>query len=134
VSKEKSNSGAGDSVGNPLPARARTILLVDDALATRLMTKWFLSYAGYVVQACSNAEEALAEFDPRIHDVVVTDNSMPQMTGAEMAHIIKLRSPATPVVMYTESLPKDRSCLDALIQRSTPLPVLKDVVAKLLAT
>jgi CheY-like chemotaxis protein len=134
VNKDKSKFGMGTSAGISAHERIKTILLVDDAVATRLMTKWFLSYVGYVVQAFSSAEEALAQFDPKLHDLVVTDNSMPQMTGLEMAHIIKLRSPATPVVMYTESLPKDRSCLDALLQRSTPLPALKDAVAKLLAT
>jgi len=40
-------------------------------------------------------------FDPKLHDVVLTDNSMPGMTGAEMAHIIKLPLACTPVLMYT---------------------------------
>src|SRR5580658_5205835 len=85
----------------PPPARMKTILLVDDDCDSQLITKWFLGCVGYVVHAFSNAEEALAQFDPKIHDLVVTDNSMPRMTGAEMAHIIKMRSPSTPVLMYT---------------------------------
>ena len=124
---------AGRFGENLAPARISTILLVDDGPSTRLMTKWFLSYVGFVVHAFSNAEEALAQFDPKVHDLVVTDNSMAQMTGAEMAHIIKLRSPATPVLMYTRTLPEDRSCLDVLMQRSTPLPALKEAVDQLLA-
>jgi len=134
VEKKKSKVEAGQPAGNPPPARVRTILLVDDCLETRLMTKWFLDYVGYVVQAFPNAEEALAQFDPKIHDLVVTDNSMPWMTGAEMARIIKLRSPSTPVVMYTGAPPEDRTSLDALIQRPSPLPSLKEAVDQLLAT
>jgi CheY-like chemotaxis protein len=133
VDKERSKSEAGRSIGNTSPAGIKTILLVDDDFDTQLMTKWFLVYVGFVVHSFSNAEEALAQFDPKIHDIVVTDNSMPRMTGREMAHIIKLRSPSTPVLMYTGAPPADQSCLDALIQKPTPLPVLKDAVDKLLA-
>jgi CheY-like chemotaxis protein len=111
----------------------KTILLVDDGQSTRLMTKWYLDYVGYVVHSFSNAEDALAQFDPKTHDLVLTDNSMAPMTGAEMAHIIKMRSPATPVLMYTGAPPKDQSCLDKVVQRPSSLPVLKDAIDKLLA-
>jgi CheY-like chemotaxis protein len=109
----------------------KTILLVDDDGDAQLITKWFLSCVGYVVHAVSNADDALAQFDPDMHDLVVTDNSMPRMAGAELAHSIKLRSPSTPVLMHTGAPPTDRSCLDALIRKSTPLPLLKDAIDKL---
>ena len=94
---------AGHFVKYPPSAPVKTILLVDDGRATRLMTKWFLGYVGFLVHAFSNAEDALAQFDPKIHDLVVTDNSMSPMSGMEMAHIIKMRSSATPVLMYLRS-------------------------------
>ena len=131
--KVKSELEAEHSAKFPPSARMATILLVDDGRATRLMTKWFLDYVGYVVHSFSNPEDALAQFDPKIHDLVLTDNSMSPMTGAEMAHIIKMRSPATPVLMYTQAPPGDRSCLDAVVQRATPLPDLKETIDKLLA-
>jgi CheY-like chemotaxis protein len=133
VDKKKAKLEAGHFVKCPPSEPVKTILLVDDGRATRLMTKWFLDYVGYVVQAFSNPEDALAQFDPKIHDLVVTDNSMSPMTGAEMAHIIKMRSPATPVLMYTGGPPQNRSCLDAVVQRPAPLPVLKETIEKLLA-
>lgn len=111
----------------------RTILLVDDLPETRMIVKWFLTNFGYVVQAIPTAEEALAEFDPKIHDLVITDNSMAGMSGAEMAHIIKLRSPSTPVLMYSGNPPTDRSCLDMVIQKPAQLPVLKDAVDRLMS-
>jgi len=79
----------------------KTLLLVDDTDDCRLATKWLLSNLGYEVESVRSAQEALEVFNPKVHDAVVTDNTMPGMTGAEMAHIIKLRSPATPVLMYT---------------------------------
>jgi CheY-like chemotaxis protein len=114
------------------PAPVKTILLVDDGDDCRVTTKWFLTNVGYAVDAARTAEEALALFNPAIHDLVVTDNAMPGMTGAEMAHVIKLRSPSTPVLMYTGHPPDDRSCLDLVIQRPTHLLTLKDAADKLL--
>jgi CheY-like chemotaxis protein len=118
---------------NPPSPSIKTILLVDDGDETRVITKWFLSNFGYAVEAARNAEEALALFDPKTHDVVITDNSMPGMTGVEMAHIIKLRAPATPVLMYTGHAPDDRSCLDMVIQRPTHLLALQEALEELLA-
>jgi DNA-binding NtrC family response regulator len=116
-----------------LPARLKTILLVDDEDACRVTTRWFLTNFGYAVDAVRTAEEALALFNPAIHDLVVTDNAMLGMTGAEMAHVIKRQSPSTLVLMYTGHPPDDRSCLDWVVQRPTHLLTLKDAVDKLLA-
>ena len=111
----------------------KTILLVDDRDDSRITTKWFLSNFGYGIESVRSAEEALALFDPKHHDLVITDNSMPGMSGAEMAHVIKMRSPSTPVLMYTGMAPEDRSCLDVVIQRPTHLLSLKEAVEKLLS-
>ena len=120
-------------MNDPATCRAKTVLLVDDRDDSRLTTKWFLTYFGYVVDSARNAEEALGVFDPKIHDAVLTDNSMPGMTGAEMAHIIKLRSPSTPVIMHTGMLPEDRSCLDFVVQKPVHLLEIKEALDKLLA-
>lgn len=121
-------------VDTPLiPSPFKTVLLVDDQNDSRTMTKWFLANFGYSVVAARSGEEALAVFDPKLHDVVVTDNSMPGVTGVEMAHIIKLRSPETPIVMYTGLAPTDRSCLDEVIQRPAHLFSLTEAVDRLVA-
>jgi DNA-binding NtrC family response regulator len=111
----------------------KTILLVDDADDCRVTTKWFLTSFGYAVDAARSAEQALALFNPTIHDLVITDNSMPGMSGEEMAHVIKLRSPSTPVLMYTGHPPDDRSHLDLVVQRPTHLLSLRDAADQLLA-
>ena len=115
------------------PAPPKTVLIVDDEDACRITTAWFLGNFGYTVSATRSAEEALELFDPAVHDVVLTDNSMPGISGIEMAHIIKLRSPATLVVMYTGLAPADQSCLDLVIQRPAHLLTLKEALDKLLA-
>jgi CheY-like chemotaxis protein len=120
-------------VNEPPTPRLKTILLVDDTDESRLVTKWFLSYFGYVVQSVRSAEEALRIFDPKIHDAVLTDNSMEVMSGLEMAHIIKLRSPSTPVIMHTGLPPEDRSCLDLVVQKPAHVLDIKEALDKLLA-
>ena len=112
---------------------ARTILLVEDHDELRIEAKWFLTNFGYAVESVRTAEEALGLFDPLVHDLVITDNGMPRMTGAEMAHIIKLRSPATPVLMFTGLPPADQSCIDSILQKPSPMLALKDAVTKLLS-
>lgn len=112
--------------------RVRTVLLVDDNVDTRLLTKMFLNNFGYEVDSAGSAGEALGRFDPKVHDVVLTDNSMPEMTGGEMAHVIKLRSPGTPIVMCTGNPPSDCAALDMVIRKPTHLFAIKDALDKLL--
>ena len=121
------------SIGDPTLKPPKTILLVDDQDDCRIMTKWVLSNFGYTVESARSAEEGLVLFDPQIHDIVVTDNSMPGMKGGEMAHIIKLRSPTTPVLMYSGQPPPNTSCLDAVLRKPIHLLTLKEEVERLLA-
>jgi CheY-like chemotaxis protein len=111
----------------------KTVLVVDDDDDTRLLTKMFLNNFGYEVDSASSVTEALTRFNPDLHDLVLTDNSMPGVTGAEMAHIIKRRPPATPVVMYTGNPPNDQSSIDVLIKKPAYLLAIKDAIDKVLS-
>ena len=122
------------SLAEKLPSvPPKTILLVCDRDDSRIALRWFLSVSGYVVDSVRSAEEAIAVFHPEIHDLVVTDNAMNGMSGVEMAHIVKLRSPSTPVVMYAIEPPSDSSCLDLVVERSTHMVVLKAGMDRLLS-
>jgi CheY-like chemotaxis protein len=121
-------------VQKDLESQSGTVLLVDDDVDIRILTRFFLNNFGYEVDCANSAIEALARFNPALHDLVLTDNSMPGMTGGEMAHIIKLRSPATPVVMCSGNPPNDCSSIDVVIKKPTYLLAIKDAIDKLLAT
>ena len=114
------------------PIPRPTILLVDDMDATRITMKWFLNNFDYPVVTARSAEEAVSLFDPKIHSLVLTDNSMPGMTGAELAQFVKERSPSTLVLMYTGKPPINRAYLDFLIQKPAHLLVIKEALDKLL--
>lgn len=106
----------------------RTILLVDDSPETRSIIRLYLTNLGFLVQAVPSAEDALASFDPLVHNAVVTDNSMQGMTGEELAHVVKMRSRSTPVIMYSGTNPRDRSCLNAIILKPAPLSLLREAL------
>lgn len=121
----------GRSVGKTTAAHTTTVLLVDDNDDTRVLTKWFLDNFGFVVDSARSAHEALSRFDPKTHDVILTDNSMPGMTGQELAHIAKMRSPSTGVVMFTGNPPNDRSCIDKLVAKPASLLDVKEAIDSL---
>lgn len=108
------------------------MLLVDDNDDGRVLTKWFFDNVGYVVDSAKSAEEALARFDPETHDAVLTDNSMPGMSGAELAHVVKMRSPSTPIVMFTGNPPQDCSCINKVVQKPASLLDVKEAIDLLL--
>jgi CheY-like chemotaxis protein len=115
----------------------KSVLLVEGLESHRVLLRWALANYGYIVDIVSNAEEALSVFDAVIHDIVVTDQPLGGITGTEMAHIIKLRSPTTPVVLLAEAPPEDRSCIDACLKKSGKtvteehLMVLKETLDRL---
>jgi CheY-like chemotaxis protein len=104
---------------------------VDDNDETRVLTKWFLDNFGYIVDSARSAQEALSRFDPKTHDVILTDNSMPGMSGQELAHVAKMRSPTTGVVMFTGHPPADRSCIDMVIGKPASLLDVKEAIDRL---
>ena len=107
-------------------------MLVDDNIDTRVLTKMFLNNFGYEVDSVDSGIAALKQFNPVVHNLVLTDNSVPEMSGGEMAHFIKQRSPKTPVLMCTGHPPNDCSAIDLVIAKPTHLLAIKDAISQLL--
>ena len=77
------------------------ILFVDDEIALVRLGKQMLSHYGYKVTTCINPLKALEQFSahPDQFDLVITDLTMPQMTGNQLiAEMIKIR-PDIPVIV-----------------------------------
>ena len=76
------------------------ILFVDDEIALVRLGKQMLSHYGYVVETYVNPLNALEQFrkHPDQYDLVITDLTMPQMSGCELIkEMIKVR-PDIPVI------------------------------------
>ena len=98
----------------PGPRQTR-ILIVDDQPIVREYVEKFLVRAGYVVQQAGSGAEALARLEAEPFDLVITDNQMPGMSGAELAQAIKARFPSLPVLMFTGTPPDAPSPWLALV-------------------
>jgi CheY-like chemotaxis protein len=85
------------------PARAqKLILIVDDALTTRILQKNMLESAGFQVIMAKDGLEGQALCQESHPDLVITDVEMPKMDGFELTRWIK-QSPFrdVPVLMVT---------------------------------
>jgi DNA-binding response OmpR family regulator len=122
----------GNAVQNLSSVRLKSILLVDYYDASRIAIKWFLTYFNFEVHSARTGEEALALFDPALHDLIVTNNSLPGMNGQELACVIKMRAPRTPVIVFAGELPTNRNCLDRVIMKPAQLLLLQETVEALL--
>jgi two-component system cell cycle response regulator CpdR len=75
------------------------ILYVEDNDIVREVTSELLAQDQRQIVACATAEEALKKFAAEPFDVVVTDVSLPFMSGIELARsILKLR-PRVPIIL-----------------------------------
>jgi CheY-like chemotaxis protein len=79
------------------------ILLVDDEQQIIQMLQQVLSDLGYNVKARTSSIEALHAFraNPDKFDMVVTDQTMPNMTGEALAKEILLIRPDIPIILCT---------------------------------
>lgn len=86
-----------------LPTGNEKILLVDDEEMVLNMSREMLESLGYEVTSRSSSIEALEAFrsNPNRFDLLITDQTMPKMTGEKLAHeIIKLRLDI-PIILCT---------------------------------
>jgi len=87
----------------PLSRGTEHILLIDDEPQLLKAGKTMLEYLGYRVTAFTSSLEALEAFrsGPDAFDLAITDQTMPKMTGLELARkLVRVRS-AIPVILCT---------------------------------
>jgi PAS domain S-box-containing protein len=94
-----------------VPRGSERILLVDDETALADVGTQVLERLGYRVVGKSNAIEALETFrqESQQFDLVISDLTMPHMTGIQLAEEIKQIKPGTPIIIcsgFTSSATK----------------------------
>jgi CheY-like chemotaxis protein len=75
------------------------ILYVEDNPLVREVTSELLAQDERQVIALATAEEALDEFKVKPFDVVITDISLPAMSGIDLARNILLLKPSVPIII-----------------------------------
>ena len=100
IAEEKANPKEKDKFRQVSHGSGR-ILLVDDEKAIVDMEQQILERLGYQVTARTSSLEALETFKarPNIFDLVITDQTMPRMTGVELAEAFMRIRPDIPMIL-----------------------------------
>jgi CheY-like chemotaxis protein len=78
-----------------------SILVIEDEEQMRTMLVDALSGAGHKVESATDGLTGLARFKGGHFDVVLTDLSLPECSGLDVARSVKRMQPDTPVVLVT---------------------------------
>ncbi len=150
VSAEALQRAASDAI-EPAPSQSpsgtateRTksrLLYVDDDEALVFLARRLLERRGFVVHGYVDADEALQalESDPQAFDALVTDLSMPRLSGLELAESALALRPDLPVVLLSGYLrPEDETAAErlgirALILKPDTVEALAETLDRLLA-
>jgi CheY-like chemotaxis protein len=102
------------SADQPFPMGHESVLLIDDEEDVLEMMHSMIEKLGYQVISKNSSIEALDTFrnHPRQFDVVITDQTMPEMTGLELVdQLIRIR-PDIPIILctgYMEMMEEDNA-------------------------
>ena len=109
------------------------ILLVDDEEQIVAMEQQMLENLGYQVTARTDSQEALKVFSehPQDFDLVITDMTMPYMTGDQLAQKMLDIEPNIPVILCTgfNEIITEEKALAMGIQKFVMKPVVKNDLA-----
>ena len=77
------------------------ILVVDDEPLIRETSALVLAEQGYEVRTAADGFQALIELRQSLPDVIISDLSMPNMSGFELLSVVRRRFPHIPVIAIT---------------------------------
>ena len=121
------------------PPRSARLLIVDDEKGNLEVCQETLQAQGYEVRACVSGREALEHLGSGRYDLVITDLSMPGMSGIDVARNVKRHHPKTPVVLVSgwaiQQNDEDirEAGIDIVLAKPLHMDVLVDAVQRLLA-
>jgi two-component system response regulator GlrR len=109
---------------------------VDDHAPGLTIRKLFLESFGYKVETAQSGVAALEMAGQRHFDVVVLDYRMPEMTGLELARMLRQRFPSLPLVVlsgYTSDIPAElKGLISGFVTKGSHPEVLLEVLAGVL--
>lgn len=122
----------------PLTGRERVLVVDDEPALTDIMDQK-LTRLGYVVTTANSAESAwrMIESDPYAFDLVLTDQTMPELTGEILARRIKRLRADIPVIIssgYTSKidLSGDEPFVDSILNKPVDDRMLASTLRALL--
>lgn len=125
-----------DAPAHPKVVAKATILCVDDEPDMLAILAWFLSREGFIVISAENGPEALLRVKQQLPDFLITDHTMPGMTGLELCKRLRAHPDTRhiPIILYTAlSLPAHSELYDRLFLKPTDLDILAREIRTMLA-
>lgn len=125
----------------PLEVKSKAglkVLVVDDESRVREVISAYLRAEGHTVTTATSGREGIEQFRAQPFDLVVTDRAMPEMSGDQMASLVKQLRPDVPVVLLTGfgalievtgSQPQD---VDVVLSKPITLGALRKTIDSLL--
>jgi len=127
---------AEDKVERPIPTGTESILFVDDEPSIVNMGKQILESLGYNVTARTSSIDSLELIKEKADrfDIVITDMTMPQMTGDKLAREIMRIRPNIPVILCTGFSVRidEKNAMAMGIRAFVSKPILKREIAEII--
>jgi CheY-like chemotaxis protein len=86
---------------------ANSVLLVDDDSSVRGLLSRHLEQAGFNAQQAEDGIDGLMKLRNDLPKVIITDLSMPRMSGFEFLSVVRRRFPSIPVIVLSGSIPNE---------------------------
>ena len=120
--------------GIPVPSGTERVLVVDDEVAIVNMNKVVLERLGYQVTGTTDSLDALEKIrtNPDQFDLIITDQTMPNMTGSELAQEVFRIKHNMPIILCTgySSVLSEKDALSMGIKKYVRKPVDRTTLAK----
>ena len=133
IIEQSTGKNDGDA-SSQIPGGAERILLVDDEAAVARMEENMIKRLGYRITTQTESVDALEAFkaNPDDFDLVITDMTMPQMTGIQLAGEIKKIRPNIPIIIFTgfSGQINEEKCKALDIQGYAMKPLVKREIAE----
>jgi PAS domain S-box-containing protein len=118
----------------PVDGKGRRIMVVDDENAITFTMKEFFEDSGYSVEIFNDPEDALAFItkNPDQLDIIITDQSMPKLTGIEFTMEIRKILPDIPMIICSGFMEENKRRLADMLGVNIVLkkPVSLNVIAR----
>ncbi|MBO0698141.1 MAG: response regulator, partial [Zavarzinella sp.] len=106
-----SRAGEATVTEKPSPTAARRILFVDDEASIARLAQVMLKSLGHAVTTAASAADGLAALkaDPAAFDLLITDLTMPGMSGVDLAREARDVRPDLPIILssgYADEVPE----------------------------
>jgi DNA-binding response OmpR family regulator len=107
---------------NAKASPSNRILVVDDDLSIRELNTQVLARSGYEVDAVEDGAAAWEALQANSYNLLITDNSMPKVSGVELIKMVRSARMTLPVILSSGITPTEELDRNPSLQLAAMLP------------